>query len=115
MAREQGHYVRRAVGLRIARPWARRSVSSAFRPLRRSADLREAEEEGIFAAAWGLDDETKAEQLIGNLARRLERGAPAVSWTIPALLGEVVDHRQDAKPSPGRDLVGWPAPGSADT
>jgi transposase-like protein len=40
--------------------------------------------------AWELDDADKAEKLIGNLARRLERDAPGVAASIREGLDEIL-------------------------
>ncbi len=40
--------------------------------------------------AWELDDVGKAEQLLRNLARRLEQEAPGVSETILEGIGEIL-------------------------
>ena len=51
--------------------------------------------------AWELDDADKAEKLIRNLARRLEREAPGVSGSILEGLDEILTVNRRVAPGAG--------------
>ena len=67
----------------------------------------------VLRQAWELDDATKAEQLLRNLARRLEQVAPGVSASILEGMDELLTVVRLKLPLQLR--APWPAPTSSRT